>query len=320
MTEMRAQCVSIRGREFPDQQCPCRPLAGSEWCGKHKAGRTRYAAPEAPTTTNATAGQRIFRAWRRWLARRAGPLLWCRNESNNPADFFSGDPVEDLPLGDVISFVDGSGKGYIMDIKSAKSLLEHAAAHGDTPLNPFNRAPLPALFLARAKRHLGGASWQALQPQTEEQRMTLACTDMFRLIEDLGYYTDPTWLLSLNRLELQRLYMELADIWNHRAMLSHADRARIAPGQPFGISVQGSLVMPSRALRLLLIETCRRLVSSAASRSDRQTGVMYVLGALSLVSGGCAAAYPWLVEMFAPGVVRIVGNQLAVLHAAVLTY
>jgi hypothetical protein len=281
----------------------------------HKAGKCRWAA-----TSGATPESRIARAWRTWLARRAGPLLWYRSESNNPTDFFSGDPVEELPLGDIISFVDSTGKGYMMDIKSAKSLLEHATTHNEPPLNPFNRAPLPPLFLARVKRHIGAAGWQALQPQSEEQRYTLACTDMFRLIEDLGYYTDPSWLTGLNRLEMQRFYIELADIWYHRAMLSPADRQRISPGQPFGLCVQASLMMPARALRFLLIETCRRLVSAAPNRADRQTGVMYVLGALSLVSGGCAAAYPWLVEMFAPGVVRIVGNQLAVLHAAVLTY
>jgi hypothetical protein len=268
------------------------------------------------------AGQQILRAWRRWLARRAGPLLWFRAESNNPADFFSGDPVEELKLGDVISFVDGSGKGYIMDIKSAVSLMEHAVANKEPPLNPFNRAALPPLFLRRLTRHGVKGGWATMKAPTEEQQLSLACTDVFRAIEDLGYYTDPSWFMELDRLHIQRLYMELADIWFHRAGLTTMDQQRICPlpVHPFPMSVQGSLAASHKALRNLLLRTLRALVTAAPNRADRQTGVMYVLGSLSLVSPGCRIAYPWMYEMFAPGVARIVGSQLIVAHPAVLGY
>ena len=64
----------------------------------------------------------IRQAMNRWIARRAGPLLWTRDLANNPFDFFSGDPVGEIAMGDIVSFV-ADGKGYIMDIKSATSLL-----------------------------------------------------------------------------------------------------------------------------------------------------------------------------------------------------
>lgn len=279
---------------------------------------------EAPCPeTIARAGPTILRAWRRWMARRAGPLLWYRTEANNPYDFFSADPVSEIPLGDVISFVDSKGKGYIMDIKSAVSLLEHAASAGEMPMNPFNREPLPATFLRRVRRHGATKAHETLKPQTEEQRLSLAVTDVFRAIEDLGYYTDPVWFLNLSRVSLQRLYIELADIWYHRASLSATDRARIvpAPGQPFPLSAQAVLIMQQNALRKLLLDTCKLLVSAAPARADKQTGVMYVLGGLSIVSPGAGAAYPWLVEMFAPGrVTRVAANQVIVLHPSVLTY
>lgn len=264
----------------------------------------------------------ILHAWRRWLARRGGPLLWAREEANNPFDFFSGDPVTTLPLRDTVSFVDETGKGYIMDVQSAVSLLEHAATNKETPVNPFNRVPLPALFLRRVTRHRGAAAHATVQPQTEEQRFSLAVTDLFRAIEDLGYYTDPTWFLDLTQIALQRLYLELADIWVHRASLSRQDRVRIVPppGNPFPISMNAALLMPQRALRQLLLATCQSLVTAAMSRGDRQTGVMYVLGALSIVSAGATTAYPWLYEMFAPGrVTRTINGQLVVLHPAVLS-
>jgi hypothetical protein len=209
-----------------------------------------------------------------------------------------------------------------MDIKSAISLLEHAAKTGEVPENPFNRAALPAIFLKRVALHAAGKkAWAPLQPMSDTQKLTLATTDVFRLIEDLGYYTDPSWFMDLSRQELQRFYMELADIWFHRASLSPADRQRIVPGRnPFGVPVSTSLIMQQKALRPLILATCLAIVSAAPVRSDKQLGVMYVLGSLSIVSAGAGVAYPWLVEMFSPGVTRIVGSELVVLHPSVLAY
>jgi hypothetical protein len=266
------------------------------------------------------AARKIHCVWRRWLARRAGPLLWFRAESNNPSDFFSADPVEEIPIGDFVSFVDG-GKGYCMDSKSAISLLEHAAKSGEVPQNPFNRSALPALFLRRVALHTKGKAWAVLQPVSDLQKFALATTDLFRSVEDLGYYTDPSWFMELSRIQLQRLYMELADIWFHRAALSPADRQRIVPGtSPFGVPVNTALMMPQKALRPLLLKTCKALVSTAPARADKQLGVMYLLGAMSIVSAGTSVAYPWLRDMFSPGVTRIVDSELVVIHPSVLEY
>lgn len=366
---MNPICNSIRSKSHPEERCSHRALPGSEWCGIHKkqAHPTRFVAPATPATVSPdiiehtvapsppkpkkpvavpasrepvsvitdtqklTLALRIGPIWRRWLAKRAGPLLRFRAESNNPFDFFSADPVEDIPLRDFVSFVD-AGKGYIMDIKSAVSLLDHAAKSGEVPVNPFNRAPLPALFKSRISRHGKTAQWETLAASAPTggagagaaaPSESLAITDTFRAMEDLGYYTDPEWFMDLSRLQLQRMYLELADIWYHRAGLSSADRNRIVPlpANPFNLPVATVLVMPhQRALRPALLKTCQLLVSSAAARGDRQTGVMYVLGVLAMVSAGASAAYPWLVEMLSPGVSRIVGNTIQVLHPGVLAY
>jgi hypothetical protein len=283
--------------------------------------------PEPSDAEKLTLASRVSSVWNRWLARRAGPLLRFREESNNPCDFFSADPVEEIPLRDFVSFVD-AGKGYCMDIKSAVSLLEHAAKSGEVAVNPFNRAPLPAVFKSRVARHGKTAHWESLSASTPTggagaaAAESLTVTDTFRAMEDLGYYTDPDWFTDLSRLQLQRMYLELADIWYHRAGLSGADRNRIVPlpANPFCIPVATVLAMQQRALRPVLLNTCKALVSSAAARGDRQTGVMYVLGVLAMISAGASAAYPWLVEMLSPGVSRIVGNTIQVLHPGVLAY
>jgi len=271
-----------------------------------------------------TATKIIHRSWSRWISRRAGPLLRFRAESNNPYDFFSGDPIEEIKIGDFVSFVD-AGKGYVMDIKSATSLLEHAEKSGEVAANPFNRAALPPLFSRRVNRHKTkkpAASWELLVPTSEAQTVSLATTDLFRLIEDLGYYTDPEWFMELSRQNLQRFYIELADIWNHRATLTLQDRIRIIPptGRVLAVPVSTAIIMQQKALRPMILKTCTKMVSAAVARSDKQLGVMYVLGALSLISEGAGTAYPWLTDMFSPGVTRLHGSTVQVLHASVMSY
>lgn len=342
-------CASVRSKKEIGIQCLAKAVAGSEWCGKHKTSQVRYvpvqvetiehvqrssvkanpsqANPSQANPSRADLIQSVLtiqRTWRSWLARRCGPLLHFKTEANNPFDFFSSDPIADISLRDFISFVD-SGKGYIMDIKSMSSLLEHAQKTGEVPANPFNRNSLSDLFLRRYRRHIGKKGpilWTGLQAISEAQKHELAVTDIFRSLEDLGNYTNPEWFIGLSTIGLQRLYIELADIWYHRATLAHTDRLRIVPPPltAFKIPVTTVLIMRPRALKPLLIETCQTLVTAAASKSDRQLGGMYILGALTLVSEGAAAAFPWLLEMFSPGVSRAVNGQLMIAHQSVLAY
>jgi hypothetical protein len=354
-----SQCASIRAKDKSAERCSNKAQTGTEWCGRHKTTQIRWVLLSIATSTSSVssascgagvatvshvaspprktaftppiesattigASTTIQRSWRRWLQRRSGPLLHIRNHANNPYDFFSSDPIEEIPLRDFVSFVDKDRKGYVMDIKSAVSLIEHATKDKQTPLNPFNREPLTQIFLKRIKlprRAMNG--WTAIKPATEEQKLNLAVTDVFRLMEDQGYYTDPQWFMDLNKTDLQRLYLEIADIWMHRAALSAADQHRIVPGQirPIKIATRVAMVMQLKALRPLLLYVCKTLVSSAAQSSDKRLGVMYFLGALSCVSPGAGSAYPWLVEMFAPGAVtRVVGGTIQIMHPTVLSY
>jgi hypothetical protein len=332
-------CISVRAKKDIGHQCTAKALPGSEWCGKHKSSQQRFvqvtiekiehiprSPPRSPPSRSdlITSVLAIQRSWRSWLSRRCGPLLRFKAEANNPFDFFSSDPIEEIKIAEFISFVD-SGKGYIMDIKSVSSLLEHAQKTDETPANPFNRNKLPDLFLRRYKRHVGKKGpvlWSGLQAVTETQKYELAATDIFRSLEDLGNYTNPEWFLGLSHIGLQRLYIELADIWYHRASLAHTDRLRIVPPphKAFKIPVTTVLIMRPKALKPLLVETCQLLVTAAASKGDRQLGGMYILGALTLVSEGAASAFPWLLEMFSPGVSRVINGELMLAHQSVLAY
>ena len=331
------QCASIRGNKYPDERCSSKSKLHSEWCGKHCVSMIRFKNSIEIVHTIQKNQQneqqsrkeynpdinkcvtRIQHVWRRWISSRAGPLLWFRELSNNPCDFFSSDQVTDIPMGDIVSFASKS-IGYIMDIKSAISLVAHATKLQTPPLNPFNREQLPAIFLERINRHTKKSGWKTLTPMSRTQIMSLAVTDLFRIMEDMGNYTDPLWFLDLNALQLQRFYIELIDIWKYRAELSPIDRLRIVPdsngyGNPFTVSVSSIRKFQQLdVLREILIATCKKLITSAVVRADRHLGTMYVLGALSIVSPAAGAGNPWLVESFSPGVTNIVNNALVLMY------
>ena len=338
------QCANIRAKNIPDQQCSHKSKPNSDWCGKHQNPKSqirfqgqgqgqgqgihiyKLRLEIQSTQAPATAIHRIQRAWLRWIARRAGPLLHFRECSNNPHDFLTSDDVTKIPFGNVISFVDRQGSGYIFDIQSSVSLLEHARQSGIPPLNPFNREPLPAIFLHRVRlhqRHSASALVPAPVPAPvrADQMISLGATDLFQAMNDLGNYTNPAWFLDLELMDLQRMYIELADIWFHRAGLSQADRTRIGAGRPaITIPVKTIMRMTITALRAELLSVCKRIATSAEARADRQLGTMYVLGALSLVSAPASLSIPWLTESFSPSVTRIVRGHLMVVHPAVLNY
>jgi hypothetical protein len=326
---MSNQCISIRGKSQTTERCPYKAKVGESWCGHHIKQQNRVTFQQQPPTpqknknpldpSNAASAVKVAATWRRYIARRSGPLLWFRGESNNPTDFYTTEPVEEIPLHSFISFVDESGKGYIMDIASAVALALHANAAGEEPLNPFNRAPLPTTFLRRILRHKPAKATDSM-PSASPSTVTI---DLFRIMEDLGYYTDPTWFNELRYVDLVRFYIELAHIWYTSAGLTVTDHIRIVPIQTrlFTVPVRVIGNLGPVALKQTVLDNCKLFVSSAAARSDRQLGAMYVLGALSLFHRGARQAYSWMYESVAPGVTRDGGEgRIAIIHPAALHY
>jgi hypothetical protein len=340
---MNTRCLSIRGKKYPTERCSFKSVAGEIWCARHlhqkepvrfdsKKGAKicvekvsedivhhLYPSLHRIDIPDHVAWQRIAFAWRRWFARRAGPLVRFRELSNNPNDFYSSDSVMDISLHNFISFVDNDRKGYCMHISSAVALVTHAAKEKESPLNPFNRNPLPPVFLRRIALHGKVSSIKHLRGFTDEEQLSLDTTDVFRLMEDLGHYTDPSWFLELSRLQLIQFYIEIIDIWKYRAGLSAEDRVRLIPsGNPFQISAKNAIIMTQYALQRLILNTCRMFVSSASTQGDRRTGALYILGVLTLLHEGARNAYPWIAEMFLPGITSIQGHQIIVSQNIIL--
>jgi hypothetical protein len=182
----------------------------------------------------------------------------------------------------------------------------------EAPENPYTRAPFSKENLEKAKHfirwsRLKGVDtrWAPIIPESPDQRFKLKVTDLFQKIDELNYYTNPDWFVKLSVDNLRCFYVELFDIWFHRAELSPEMKKIIIPppAHPFKYPVREIVAVKSLdSLRKINLDIIRMFISAAVDKSDRTLGAMYVVTALTLVNKECKETYPWLYESATPGI------------------
>jgi len=299
-------CASIRAEKKGHERCTNKVKSGTEWCGKHSSTQVRFvagppsvsvaapppvAAPISPPLPPVpapvldpaldTALQLIRRAVVRWISRRAGPLAWCRDRSNNPTDFYTYEAVESIPVTKLISFVDGH-HGYCMELESIRELLASTA----NPMNPYTQRPLSGLCIARIQRH----ATKRVKKVGVQQRTYV---DLCCIMGELGYYTDPSWFTASSTMQVRTIYLELSRIWRIYPGISESLKARVRL-----IPTVDIITTPEPSMRKELQTACERLLTSPES-DDQQVGAMFIIGALSGVLRPVHLAYPDISDMFA---------------------
>jgi len=317
-------CKNIRSRKHPDQRCS-NPATTGDYCGIHsKHPRPYLTKAESSPIVNVNeifipitplpSVKRIQKWWRkvghRPRRRRQGPALFMPEISTNTSDFFSMEDIKNIPRHLLFSYVDTDKMVYAFDVRSISTLIEK---NTDSELqNPYNRQPLSQANITKAMKFIRwcrkkniDTRWAPIEPSTPDQRFQLKVTDLFQKIDELGYYTNSQWFIELDERKLRRLYVELYDIWYHRAGLTNIGRNIIipSPARPFRYSLRD--IIGSRSLDFLRkanMELLRMFVSAATEKPDRSSGAMYVLTAMTLVNKECAESYPWLYESAMPGI------------------
>jgi hypothetical protein len=218
--------------------------------------------------------------------------------------------ITDISGSYVFSFADRDKIVYAFDIRSFATLLEKA---GKEPVqNPYNRQEVSAETVKKAvayikwsRKHGIDTRWTPIEPTTPDQQFTLRVTDLFQKIDELSYYTNTTWFTGMSVDDHRCFYVELHDIWFHRAELTNEMRNTIIPppARPFRLLIRE--VVAQKSLQILQktnLDLIRMFVSAATDQSNRSLGAMYVLTALTLVNSDCAAQYPWMFESATPGI------------------
>ena len=243
-------------------------------------------------------------------ARASGPAYHDRSLCVNDTDFYSMEPVHDIPRNQFISTKDDSGMVYGFDIMSLctyyTSELKSGHITRDTPMNnPYNRMPLPfSLGLQMSRKIcltgiLGLNCMIEAEPepvvsveQQDEQQLFL----VFQQINAHGHYADSAWFSELATAQIMRFMRELADIWNYRAQIMPDTKQEICPpnGDPF--RYMDLRYMQPDHIKHAGIQIMNTFVASGATRDSRGLGAYYVLSALTLVSQPARNAMPWLYE------------------------
>jgi len=257
----------------------------------------------------------IQRFWRNFILKKyneaRGPALLKRNICVNETDFFSMEPIKNIPFKQFISYEDGSeNQIYGFDILSLFNLYSKGGK--SSPSNPYNRNPFPKDVKTNINNILrygiffGDKIDIKITDSDEispEKRLELRVTSLFQDMDDLGNYTNPDWFNSLNRGALIHYLRELADIFGYRAQLSQNTKREICPpiGDPFtGINIHTLPNLSLFQLRNQSLTIMEHMVKRGVNESCQGLGANYVLCALTLVNLEAAETLPWLYQSVAP--------------------
>ena len=255
----------------------------------------------------------IRRSFYKMHARISGPAYYDRSLCVNDTDFYSMEPVRDIPRNQFISVKDDTGIVYGFDMISLNTYYMSEFKNGnvrhDLPLsNPYNRMPLP--FTIRAQMHrkicltriLGVKCTVEAEPepvvsvqQQDDQLLFL----VFQQINSHGHYADSAWFGELTSVQMIRFMRELADIWNYRAQIMPHMKLEICPpnGDPFRyVDLRMDGYTHPETIKHAGIQIMNTFVMSGTTRDSRGLGAYYVLSALTLVSQSARNAMPWLYE------------------------
>ena len=236
------------------------------------------------------------------------------NNCVNDADFYTFEPLKEIPKFQLICLQDPDGKNYGFDISSIFQ-YQRKLDEGTPLTNPYNRNKVSNEFLSELSKIVYASShgWistsvnNASEEEEEyklsfEKRVELRAVKVFQHINSLGNYSDMNWFMSLSRRNAIILVRQLYDIWNYRLMIPSTTRREICPptGNPFLPILNVDLNSLSvKELQNSILGIFEELVFRGNSRDLQYLGASYLLGALTLVNENAANSMPWLYQSFA---------------------
>lgn len=233
-----------------------------------------------------------------------------RNSCVNESDFYTFEPIKEIPYFHFISLQDTDGKIYGFNYNSLKQYFKHSTEKKEVE-NPYNRSKFPQSFISTVNEvsckiskyiiNIKQDEEEQESPLTLEQQVHLRVVKLFHEIDLLGNYSDLNWFMSLSVTRLFDFINQLYDIWFYRAQISQETKNNIYPpfGNPFnGIHIHANQITNIHVLKNQVLELLERFVYFGIDRDSRSLGVFYVLGALTLVNHNAAVSLPWLYQSF----------------------
>lgn len=250
--------------------------------------------------------QRCVARW--WMAHnrlQKGVAYAFPSQWKNDVDPVSQASMHTLPKQFVFTYVDSHRCAYAFDIRTLSVLFLNQMM-----TNPFNKDLFPSSVVQATKHRIIHLTKLGYCVSMEDEKVSAsaklslkkqnqACAlEIVHALDGLGYHVTVEMLNSLTPLQQIKWYRSCEDIWNHRAELTDASRARIAPGAgvfPLRSTIKSYANRKSTLLKHVL-EAMRRLVMTGITDGDKGLGSMYVITALTDCNSVFKDAFPWLVQ------------------------
>ena len=257
------------------------------------------------TTENITAiiliQSYVRRFLKMYILRIQGSGVLNRTKINNDVDFVTYESIKTLDIENIFTYTDDEMFTYGFDIKSIKILLDT-----DQP-NPYTRNKFTEECRSNFKKLLKilterkqDLEFKKKLPGDKKSLIKLKCIDVFQKMDSLKLYTQIKWFIDLNLNQLKKLYFEIEDIWNYRAMLNPSQKLNyITNGNAF--LIQKSYIkkmLNIERLQTILLNEFNKFLTQGITDEDKTTAAYWILTGLTIVSPDAAYAMPNLVQVF----------------------
>jgi len=242
----------------------------------------------------------IMRWWFRHQIQEKGICWVHRSLSENMEDPISLDDIHTIPAYYFLT-VFHKYRWYVLDIRH---YLYYEKNHFK---NPFTNEMFSSKTIHRIrKRYCKLSQWDLFinvppnhtlpENLCVTRALTFRCITLIQTMDQLGYYSNVDWIMSLNVTDLKKWYMETEDIWNYRAQLTLEQKFHINP-QLNNFEIHVNIVKKQKdiqKLRQLVLDEIEKLICRGTRESDRCLGCIYILMGLATINPFISESYPWL--------------------------
>lgn len=244
--------------------------------------------------------QKIQKLWRGYLQRLCnhlrGPaykkISLCVNES----DFLTMDPIKDISIYQLFTFKENNVI-YGCDVKSLYEWIKKSN------INPYTRIEFENSTLHTLHKLIIISNCLDYHIDITNDYSIVSyqskIIQLLSVIDSYGYYTNPEWILSLNRIQIIQFLRELYNIWNYKLMISNTLKKNICPprGNPFNnINLDEIIHFNINNVKKSNIIVLNRLINSGINQEFKYLASTYILMALTKINPSVAISYPWLYE------------------------
>ncbi len=252
----------------------------------------------------ATTIQRHVRGWfaRSWMLLKGGAK---RGTCVNDTDFYTMDPLDEIPFAEYIEYSDSTGVRYGFNVRSLYYLLSKMKKFD----NPYTREDMKPTLGERFIRLIRltnvvfpentiiAPEDKVVEVITNQELERRRLNGLFINIDAMGHYTSADWLIQLSNPELILFLTRLWYIWvKQTAVLRYS----ICHGiNPFHAAEMVNMREQTREENCaMIVRIGELLIGSAAEEEHRNIGAMYFMTALTVVSRAARNQMPWLYDNF----------------------